>query len=309
MLREIERGDDQALAVANIVARIKPDILALLGVDYDAELQGLNALQKVITAAGHPMPHAFSRKPNSGMATSLDLDGDGKTGTPRDAQGYGRFAGADGNAVLSRFPFLDQDVEDFTALLWKDLPSPRLPQSNSKPFPSTEAQNIQRLSSTNHWVVPIEVGETIISLGVWAATPPVFDGPEDRNGKRNADENAFWKHWLNGKLGSPPTKNFILAGSANIDPYQGEGYRDEIITLLSHPRLNDPKPQSPENGTNTVDWPDPAPGDMRVDYILPSSDLRVLDAAVFWPDEPDMISHNGTPASRHHLVWVDIELP
>ena len=27
-------------------------------------------------------------------------------------------------------------------------------------------------------------------------TPPTFDGPEDRNGLRNADEIAFWKQYV-----------------------------------------------------------------------------------------------------------------
>ena len=29
-------------------------------------------------------------------------------------------------------------------------------------------------------------------------TPPVFDGPEDRNGRRNHDEAALWTAWLDG---------------------------------------------------------------------------------------------------------------
>ena len=52
----------------------------------------------------------------------------------------------------------------------------------------------------------------------------------------------------------------------------------------------------------------PRIGNLRIDYVLPSRGLRVLDARVFWPLQ-------GTPESKfsessdHHLVWIDIAVP
>jgi hypothetical protein len=55
-----------------------------------------------------------------------------------------------------------------------------------------------------------------------------------------------------------------------------------------------------------VDWPNV--GRLRVDYVLPSAGLEVLDSGVFWPaaDAPDHATVSA--ASRHRLVWVDIRI-
>ena len=64
---------------------------------------------------------------------------------------------------------------------------------------------------------------------------------------------------------------------------------------------------------DTADFNDnPAPGNLRADYVLPSRDLRVLDSAVFWPVQSDPLSAlTGTfpfPSSDHRLVWVDLRV-
>src|SRR5690606_27700461 len=123
-----------------------------------------------------------------------------------------------------------------------------------------------------HWDVPVRVpdGDTLHLLA-WYASPPVFDGPEDRNGKRAADEARFWLHYLNGALGPPPEGPFVLLGDANLDPARGDGDHRAIARLLADPRLVDPRPQGAK-GLATADWPEP-PGPLRVDYVLPSSSL------------------------------------
>ncbi len=66
---------------------------------------------------------------------------------------------------------------------------------------------------------------------------------------------------------------------------------------------------------DTADWDDGAdgPGNLRVDYILPSRDLRVLRSGVFWPAETDpargILGVDGNEASRHRMVWADLERP
>lgn len=306
LLRDLLRGDDQARAVAQVVAHVTPDILVLQGVDYDAELLALSALSDTIAEIGPRYEHLFALPPNTGVQTALDMDGDGWLGDATDAQGFGRFRGADGMAVLSKWPINAETMQDFSDVLWRDLKGATLPEIDGAPFPSAEAQAIQRLSSVGHWVVPISHPLGDISVLTFAAGPPVFDGPEDRNGLRNADEIRFWQVYLDGSFGAPPAGRFVIAGNANLDPVAGEGRREAIESLISDARLQDPL----RGAGPTVDWTDPKPGDLRVSYVLPSADWSVGTSGVFWPragtQGHEMLSFNEADASRHRLVWVDI---
>ncbi|MFT4961913.1 MAG: hypothetical protein ACI92Z_003007 [Paracoccaceae bacterium] len=321
LLRDIQRAKDPQIdAVIEVIAAVAPDILALQGIDWDYDGAALNALADRLEQAGLIFPYRFARRPNSGMASGLDLDGDGRRGRPRDAQGYGAFTGQGGLAILSRHPIRHEQVQDFTPMLWRDLPGAILPtHPDGKPFPSVEAQNAQRLSSTGHWVVPIELPDgSQISLLTFHAGPPVFDGPEDRNGRRNHDEIRFWRLFLDGKIGTPPIGQFILAGGATLDPFESDGRNQAIATLLNDPRLQDPSPSSQgaalaadqghigPNPLDTVDWP--KPGRLRVDYLLPSRDWQVVGAAVHWPTPGAAGYDDAITASRHRLVWVDLKL-
>ena len=292
LLRDILRGDDPSIAsVVQTIAAASPDIIALQGTDYDLELSALNALADALTAAGAPYPHRFAAPPNAGRQSDVDLNGDGKLGGPRDAQGYGRFFGQGAMALLSRYPILTENLQDFSTLIWRDLPGSLYPMIDGTPFAGVEAHATQRLSSNGHWSLPIELPDGPIILLTYHATPPVFDGPEDRNGRRNHDETAFWSHHLAGNIGTPPTHPFILLGDANLDPIRGDGRGEAIAALLAHPSIQDPLPEHP-----TVNWSQTGP--MRVDYILPSRDWKVVDAGLIWP--------KGDDASRHALVWVDL---
>ena len=310
LLRDINRGEDaQIAAVVTVIAATRPDILALQGIDWDYDNLALKALEQRLAAAGAPYPHLFAQQPNSGLATPLDLDGDQRRGGAGDSQGYGNYTGRGGIAVLSRYPIRTEEIRDLTPLLWRDIPGATLPRHpDGSAFPSPQAQAIQRLSSTAHWALPIALdAQTRLTLLSFQATPPLFDGPEDRNGLRNADEIRLWQRFLDGQLpdtlGPPPTQTFVLAGGANLDPDTGDGNRAAIATLLQDPRLQDPRPASSQAGTKTVDWGDGRR--MRVDYLLPSRDWQVTGAGVVWPD--DTVSAAAT-ASRHRLVWVDISL-
>jgi hypothetical protein len=332
LLRDIREGDPQVEAVTQVIAHVDPDILLLIGVDWDLGGLALEALAERLARAGAAYPHRFAARPNAGMATGLDLDRDGYAGDPTDAQGYGRFAGQGGMALLSKFPIGD-DVRDFSDLLWRDLPGAVLPEIDGTPFLPPEVLEVQRLSSSGHWDVPVVLapGEEI---RVWAfhATPPVFDGPEDRNGLRNRDEARFWLEYLDGTIGDRPGAPFVLLGDANLDPVDGDGLPDVLTALLTDPRVQDPEPASRgavvaaemQGGVNvehagnpaldTADWGDDprGPGNLRVDYVLPSAEFEVLDAGVFWPppgtDEAELLGEGETRASRHHLVWADLEL-
>lgn len=327
LYRDIARGDDpQAEAVAAMIAAAAADVLVLSGIDYDHDLLALSALaDRVAAAGGGPYPHRFALPPNAGLATGLDIDGDGRTGGPGDAQGWGRFAGSGALAILSRLPVDGAGVRDFSGLPWADLPGNLIDGAGL----SVAAAQVQRLSSHGHWLVPLHLpGGGRIALMTWQATPPVFDGPEDRNGRRNHDEAALWLRLLDGDLGAAPEPPFVILGNANLDPLDGEGRTAALRALLSDPRLQDPAPGSAggaaaavaQGGANaahrgdpaldTVDWgDDPGPGNLRVTYLLPSADLAVGGAGVLWAAPGDPMAGVAATASRHRLVWIDLALP
>ncbi len=320
LLRDILKGEDRDIAAAvAAIADAAPDILLLTGFDWDDGGAALGAFADRLSAAGMPFPHSFAARPNAGLPSGADLDGDGRLGGPRDAQGYGRFAGQGGMALLSKLPLARSDARDFTDLKWTELPGAMLPETEAGPFPSKQALAVQRLSSVGHWDMPVILrdGSALHVLG-FAAGPPVFDGPEDRNGKRNHDEIALWSRYLAGGLGlDAPEAPVVVLGRANLDPHDGEGLRRAIAQLAAHPRLQDPAPRSPrgmeisqaQGGANaaqrgdpaldTADFgDDPGPGNLRTQYVLPDRALRVTGSGIAWAED-----------HRHGLVWVDIDLP
>jgi hypothetical protein len=296
-----------------VLASARPDILLLTDMDWDLDGAALAALADRLARAGLDYPHRLALPTNAGLASGLDLDGNGRTGEPRDAQGYGRFAGDGGMALLSRWPL--GEARDFSALLWRDLPGARLPEDG---FPSAQAQAAQRLSSDGHWIVPVEAPGGTLTLLAWDATPPVFDGPEDLNGLRNADELALWLRVLDGAFGPAP-RDVVILGNANLDPSDGEGLRAEMAAVLADPRFQDPRPasegarraagpgQAGDPALDTADWPEEGPGNLRVDYVLPAATLRVAGAGVVWPALGDPLALAVEAAGPHRLVWVDLD--
>lgn len=320
LLADIRDRDPQVMAVVEVIAAVDPDILHLTGFDWDLEGHALAAFVDLLGAAGAPYPHLFSDRPNAGVASGEDLDGNGRVGEPRDSQGYGEFTGQAGMAVLSRHPI--GDVRSFTDLLWRDVPGNLAPMADDTPFPSEAARAVQRLSSVAHWDLPVRVGDDTLHILAWHGAPPVFDGPEDLNGARGADEALFWLKLLDGDLAFPPPAGpVILTGVSNIDPLDGDGRHAAMRRVLDHPRLQDPAPEGPGGiaaanpdhrgnpAQDTADFDDPEPGNLRVDYILPDAALEVVDSGIFWPAPEDPMAETVAAASSHRVVWVDIDLP
>ena len=296
-----KRGDAQLEAVLRVIAEAHPDVLLITDLDWDFRGQTLAALSGRLAQLGLDYPFHFAPQPNTGLDTGFDIDGNGVPGEPRDAQGYGLFTGQHGMAVLSRLPLGTATAKDFSAFLWQDLPGSQIEAAT---LPAG-AGAVQRLSTTGHWDLAVETPAGPLQIWAWSATPPVFDGPEDRNGRRNADETGFWRHYLDGALPDRPAPSpFVLMGNANNDPETGAGQHEAIARLLADPRLQDPLA-----GRATADFGADI-GPMRVDYILPSAGLRVQSAGVMAPQTaPPALREAIAAASDHYLVWVDIALP
>lgn len=299
--------------MTKVLAALDADVILLTAIDYDLDGVALGRLADRLAAAGMAYPHRLALRPNTGMQTGFDVDGNGRIGDPRDAQGFGLFSGQGGMAVLSRLPLDHEGTRDFSAFLWLDLPGALIPEGAD---PALMA--VQRLATTGFWDVPVLTDQGPFHLLAWHATPPVFDGPEDRNGKRNHDETRFWQLFLDGELPMPPPDTpFVLLGDGNLDPADGDGLREGMAALLSHPALTDPVPKGSHGRLEPAHKGDPAfdtalydvIGGLRLDYVLPSRTLKISAAGVLWPPPDDPLRPSLDASSRHFPVWVDIALP
>jgi len=301
--------------MAQVLAQLAPDILVLSGIDYDLDTITLRGFRDLVAGEGHAMPYSFAPKPNAGFATGVDLNSDGDAYGLDDAHGFAWFTGADALGVLSQHPLATERMRDFSQMLWRDLPDARL-YSEATP----EQLAMHRLASVAHFALPATLPDgSELMLLVYQAGPPVFGGHPDRNLNRNHDETAFWLRYLNADLPyAPQDAPFVLIGGTNLDPFDGDGLHAAMRDLLAHPKLQDPRPASmgalahadkdhvgPAR-LDTVDWGDPQ-GKLRVSYILPSSDLRVIQSGVVWPlaDDPlaKLLAQTGI---AHKPVWVDL---
>ncbi|GGK77320.1 endonuclease/exonuclease/phosphatase family protein [Ornithinimicrobium pekingense] len=343
---DLSTGDDeQAQNVAETIQRTRPDVVLINEFDYDpanVELFRDNYLE-VPQNGADPVdyPYAFVAPSNTGVPSGLDLNNDGTVGGGDDAWGFGLFPGQYGMVVYSRYPIDADAVRTFQTFRWSDMPGNVLP----KDFYSPEAQEQLRLSSKSHWDVPVRIGGKTVHVLAAHPTPPTFDGPEDRNGRRNHDEIRFWADYVSSprqssyiyddegvRGGLKPGERFVIVGDYNADPHDGDSLDGAINQLLDHPRVSTSVTPSSEGGAeqavlqggvnlehqgdpsfDTADFAEP-PGNLRVDYVLPSRSLRIEDAQVFWPPESDPLFRRlvGTfpfPTSDHRLVWVDVRLP
>lgn len=331
--RRLESRDDiQASKIAAIIQKIRPDVLLLNEIDYDAASETLDSFHEYYLKIGQRglqrinYPFRYSVPSNTGISSNLDIDGDGDVIDPGDSWGYGTYPGQYSMAVLSRYPFDIDSIRTFQKFRWHELPGALQPRhaANNQPFYPEATWSKLRLSSKNHIDVPIRIKDSVIHLLACHPTPPVFDGPEDRNGCRNHDEIRFWNDYLAdssrlvddagrpGGLGE--RQPFVIAGDLNSDPNAGDSRRSAIQRLLSHKRVQDPVPSS-EGALEASQRQQPnatsafgASRLMRLDYVLPSNDLTIRDSGVFWPKVSDQ-DRELIDASDHRMVWIEIELP
>lgn len=359
---ELDAGTHEAIhKVAAILRRVRPDVVLLNEFDYghaQAVAQVLRFQDNYLAAAqeqelggaqeeGEPAPiryeYAFAAPVNTGMPSGLDLDGDGAvSASASDAFGFGHHPGHYGMVVLSRFPIDLENVRTFQHLLWSAMPGALLPDDPATEAPfdflDDDARAHIRLSSKSFWDLPIVIEGHVVHLLASHPTPPSFDGPEDRNGRRNHDEIRLLADYVggpsgyivdqNGVRGGLPTgSSFVIAGDLNADPIDGDSVDHAIRQLLDHPRVQGKIAPTSEGAvaaaardggvndahlgpaeTDTADFSEHGPGNLRTDYVLPSLDLRVVRCGVFWP-KPHDPGAELVDASDHRLVWVDVVFP
>ena len=344
MAAALQSTEDPRLELlAAILQTVRPDVVLLNEFDYDPAIDAAGLLNRnYLERAGddrEPLAYPYSLYPpvNTGVDSGFDLDANDTLGEPTDAWGYGTFPGQYGMLILSKFPIDEGAVRSFQKLRWSELPGALRPMNeNGTPYYPDEIWSQLRLSSKSHLDVPIDLGEHTVHLLASHPTPPVFDGPEDRNGMRNHDELKFWAHYISEhespwivddsghRGGLAAEAAFIIAGDLNADPVDGDARRGAIAQLLDHTRVDSScVPESPggaeatavQKGINlahrgdpaadTSDFNDETVGNYRLDYLLPSRDIETLDCGVLWPESNAAI-HEAATFSDHRLVWIDV---
>ena len=348
VVARLQAGDPDAREIAAVLQRVRPDVVLLNEFDYDdagraADLFQRDYLETAQPGGGAPLHYLYRylAPVNTGVPSGLDLDGNGTAGGSgrdrgNDAWGYGMHPGQYGMLVLSRYPIDEAAVRTFQHLKWSAMPGARQPRDpqTGEPWYSPAVWSQLRLSSKSHWDLPIATPLGVVHLLAAHPTPPVFDGPENRNGLRNFDEIRLWADYLRpgsvaatwlcddqGRCGGlPDDAGFVIVGDYNADPVDGDGVTGAIAQLLEHPRVNAgfvPRSEGAveraslrgivregDVSAHTGDF-GPEGGTLYLDYVLPSTGLRVRDGAVFWPPR-DHPAAAVADASDHHLVWLDL---
>ncbi|MDO6463283.1 endonuclease/exonuclease/phosphatase family protein [Pseudoalteromonas carrageenovora] len=329
----LKANHQQIKNIAEIIQRVRPDIILLNEFDYIPKEQGIEYFKKHYLNVSQnnqqviDFPYSFIAPVNTGLATHFDLDNDGKsTGIMADAQGFGFFEGHYGMAVLSKYPIDFDKVRTLQKFKYKDMPNAQMPtdpKTGENWYNKNEWQAL-RLSSKSFWDLPVKVNNKTVHVLASHPTPPVFDGDEDRNGKRNHDEVRLIADYVSNKAyiyddkgqkgGLKADSRFIILGDLNASPEGDKARTNTTDQILKNALINASfVPQSAgakeQYDTNeaqnyTANW------QARVDYVLPSNyGLKIKNGGVFWPikssNEYRLIKDRNA-SSDHRLVWLDL---
>lgn len=337
--------DPRLKQLAEVIQRIRPNVLLLNEIEsvMDPE-QHTTADLFIRNYLMYPQAEglegivfdSYTPDTNTGIPSGHDLDRSGEIfsspperserQTPQqrayggDCYGFGTFPGQYGMALLvdPKLTIQESDIHTFQRFLWKDLPDvqpPRLPDGT--PYYSENAWNAFRLSSKTHAVVPIKLpNRTVVHAIISHPTPPAFDGPEQRNKLRNRDEIRLIAAIIDDQDflyddrgisgGIPSGAAFVVMGDLNADPIDGSSIGNPINTfLLSSNQFADAPAPASWIDIDGLDSTDTSGFRLRVDYVLPSADLKVLESGL-WRHGADLESGFG---SDHFPVWVDLLVP
>ncbi|MGF1674790.1 MAG: phytase, partial [Rivularia sp. (in: cyanobacteria)] len=135
----------------------------------------------------------------------------------------------------------------------------------------------------------------------------------------------------NGNIGGLNNNaKFVIMGDQNADPFDGDSTNNAILQLLDNPQINTTVTPNSEGGVDaairqgganlnhtgnpafdTADFADNTPGNLRADYVLPSNNLDINQAGIFWPESEDsqfpLVGNFPFPSSDHRLVYVDVQ--
>ncbi len=274
-------SNTQAKKVAEIIQRVRPDVLLINEFDVDTtsaatRVLALNRFHDnylAVSQSGQAVlsyPYRYAALSNTGVASGFDFDNNGAANTTipaagdsmttkdlygNDCFGFGWFPGQYSFAVYSKYPIQTSAIRSFQNFKWKDMPGAVFPAG----YYSAAELNVFRLSSKNHVDLPIEVKPgQVFHLLASHPTPPAFDSTEDRNGRRNHDEIRLWKEYISnasflyddagvfgGLSQASGERRFVILGDLNADPFDGDSFNSAINQLRNHSLVNSaPNPAS-----------------------------------------------------------------
>ncbi|MBQ4857331.1 endonuclease/exonuclease/phosphatase family protein [Pseudoalteromonas sp. MMG007] len=333
LVNALNANHQQIKNIAEIIQRVRPDIILLNEFDYIPKEQGIEYFKKHYLNVSQnnqqaiDFPYSFIAPVNTGLATNFDLDNDGKsTGIMGDAQGFGFFEGHYGMAILSKYPIDFEKVRTLQKFKYKDMPNAQMPtdpKTGENWYNKNEWQAL-RLSSKSFWDLPVKVNDKTVHVLASHPTPPVFDGDEDRNGKRNHDEVRLIADYVSNKAyiyddkgqkgGLKANSRFVILGDLNAAP-EGDKARtnttDQILknalinaSFVPHSAGAKEQYNAKEAQNYTANW------QARVDYVLPSQyGFKVKSGGVFWPTKSSneyRLIKDRNASSDHRLVWLDL---
>jgi len=231
--------------------------------------------------------------------------------------------------IFSKYPIDVENIRTMRRLLWQDVPEHRIPtrevvenevDEDEEPLGwLTDAEMRRfRVSSKTHADVPIHVGDETVHAVITHPTPPVFDGPENFNGRRNHGENKLLGDYVAGaeyvydddgrEGGLDDDEKFVVIGDLNTE--EGDEQTFDVLGEHVFPHVNTEEMPTSEGGEAagnplwTAEW------ESQADYVLPSNHFTVVDSAVFWPDPDDEPELNelAHTASDHFMLWSEIDL-
>lgn len=344
--QNLRSGKDEKLRkVAAIIQHVRPDILMLNEFDYQAGTDSARLFTQnylsISQYGGQPIDYPWSHAGpvNTGEASGMDLDLNGASDDPADSWGFGFFPGQYAMTVLSAHELDIEAMRSFRLFRWQLMPDAGLPvdpETGESWYPEETARQL-RLSSKDHWDIPVTVRGRTLHILAFHPTPPVFDGPEDRNGLRNRDEIRLMADYISpgrsdyiiddaGLAGGLEAGTaFVILGDMNADPVDGDTRGQPIRQLLDHAGINATCMAGSEGaaqatkiqaGVNlqqlgdaaldTSDFNDATVGNLRLDYVLPSANITITDCGVFWPASGQQ-GADWVGVSDHRLVWADID--
>jgi len=243
----------QAQNVAEIIRRVNPDVVLLNEFDFDQDAKAAQLFrQNYLTLSQNSAtpvdyPYLYTAPSNTGIPTNFDLDNNNSLDA-NDAFDFGLFPRQYGMVLYSKYPIDTENIRTFQKFLWQDMPNALLPDDSTTAKPndwySPEELEVFRLSSKSHWDIPIKINDEIVHVLASHPTPPVFDGQEDRNGKRNHDEIRFWSDYITpgkgeyiyddaGSFGNLAAgSRFVIMGDQNADPVDGDSTNNAILQLI-----------------------------------------------------------------------------
>ena len=246
LVADLSTPDDvQAQAVAEVIQRVRPDVLLINEFDFDAQGLAAQLFQRNYLSVGHngaspivyPATGSWLRPtPASPRASTWTTTA--RSAAPTTPSGSALIRASSAWPCSRVIRSSATQVRTFQHFLWQDMPGALLPDDPATPAPadwySPAELAVFRLSSKSHWDLPVLLGGKVVHTLVSHPTPPVFDGPEDRNGRRNHDEIRLWADYVlpsrggylyddQGRRGGlKPGARLVIMGDQNADPFDGD---------------------------------------------------------------------------------------